>query len=76
MVKKIPVIKFCRNFAILIINLHMDPDPDWIRIQQHTGSESGFRKIPGPDSVNTDSRGIRKFLMANVVIIKLLLSRV
>jgi hypothetical protein len=36
------------NFVIK--NLGLDPNPDWIRIQQQPGSGSGFSKIPGSGS--------------------------
>jgi hypothetical protein len=51
--KKFPIINF---FLILsyrnkfVINLGLDPDPDWVWNKQQTGSGSGFIKIPGSGS--------------------------
>jgi hypothetical protein len=39
---------------IVIRNLCLDPDPDWIRIQQQSGSGQAKYLEPDPDSVNTD----------------------
>jgi hypothetical protein len=72
--KKVPNYKFCRNFVK--INLGLDP----YAATRGPDQESAKYLDPDPDSVNTDSkhwvkeipsRGIRKFLMAYVVIVKM-----
>jgi hypothetical protein len=43
--QKIFKLKMRKKFVIK--NRGLEPDPDWILIQQQPGSETGFSKIPG-----------------------------